>query len=222
VSDRRRARELVSEFSRTNTFHVIAGTVAGVGIIVLAVSISALVFRAYGWGLFVLTPFVVGFTTGYLVNRRELQTMKTTNALVLLAAALGCFGLILFALEGLICLILASPLAALLAIAGGAFGRRAATLGKEPSGPLYCVALLPLMFAADAISPPDALMLTNESIVIDAPSFRVWQAITSDDRIREPPTLVGKTWARLPRARPLGREGRRRDPERLFLHGRGA
>lgn len=171
---------------------MIAGTVSGVGIILLAVSISALVFHAYGWGLFVLTPFVVGLTTGYLANRRELQTMKRTNGLVLLAAALGCFGLILFALEGLICLILASPLAALLAMAGGALGRRAARLGKEPSGPLYCVALLPLMFAADAISPPDALMLTNESIVIDAPSPRVWQAITSDDPIREPPTFVGK------------------------------
>jgi general stress protein CsbA len=183
---------LASEFSRTNAFQVIAGTLAGVGIILLAVFISALVFRAYGWGLFVLTPLVVGFTTGYLVNRRELQTMKTTNGLVLLAAALGCFGLILFALEGLICLLLASPLGALLAIAGGTLGRRAARLGKEPTGPIYCVALLPLMFAADAISPPDVLMLTDQSIVINAPTSRVWQAITNDDPIREPPTLVGR------------------------------
>ena len=192
MTDHRSIRETLSEFARTSTFQVIAGTLAGVGIILLAVLISALVFRAYGWGLFVLTPFVVGFTTGYLVNRHELQTMKTTNALVLLAAALGCLGLIMFALEGLICLVLASPLAALLAIGGGALGRRAARLGKEPAGPLYCVALLPLMFAADAISPPDALMLTDESIVIDAQPSRVWQAVTSDDPIWEPPTLVGR------------------------------
>ena len=192
MNDRRSIRETFSEITRTRTFQVVAGTLAGVGIILLAVLISALVFRAYGWGLFVLTPFVVGFTTGYLVNRHELRTMKTTSALVLLAAALGCLGLIVFALEGLICLILASPLAALLAIGGGALGRRAARLGKEPSGPLYCVALLPLMFAADAIPPPDALMLTNESIVIRAPASRVWQAVTSDDRIREPSTLVGR------------------------------
>jgi general stress protein CsbA len=192
VTDRRTIRETLSEISRTSIFQVIAGTLAGVGIILLAVLISALAFRAYGWGLFVFTPLVVGFTTGYLVNRNELQTTKTTNGLVLLAAALGCLGLIMFALEGLICLILASPLAALLAIGGGALGRRAARLGKEPTGPLYCVALLPLMFAADAISPPDAVMLTDESIVINAPTSRVWQAVTSDDPIREPPTLVGR------------------------------
>lgn len=192
MRDRRSIGELLSEMSRTSSFQVVAGILAGVAIILLAVLISALVFRAYGWGLFVLTPFVVGFTTGYLVNRRELRTMKTTNGLVLLAAALGCFGLMMFALEGLICLILASPLAALLAIAGGALGRRAARLGKEPTGPLYCVVLLPLMFAADASFPPEALMLTNESVVINAPAPRVWRAITSDDPIQEPPTLAGR------------------------------
>lgn len=207
MSDRRSIRELASEFSRTSTSHVIAGTLVGVAIILLAVTISALVFGVYGWGLFVLTPFVVGLTTGYLVNRGELQTMKTTNGLVLLAAALGCFGLIMFALEGLICLILASPLAALLAIAGGALGRRIARVGKEPTGSLYCVALLPLMFAADAISPPDALMLTDESIVINAPASRVWQALTSDDPISEAPTLAGRLGLAYPQRGQLAGRG---------------
>lgn len=219
MTDRRSIRETLSEITRTSTFQVIAGTLAGVGIILLAVLISALVFRAYGWGLFVLTPFVVGFTTGYLVNRYELQTMKTTNALVLLAAALGCLGLIMFALEGLICLILASPLAALLAIGGGATGRRAARLGKEPSGPLYCVALLPLMFAADAISPPDALMLTDESIVINAPAPRVWQAVTSDDPIREAPPLVGRLGLAYPERGHLAGRGVGADRSGYFSTG---
>lgn len=35
-------------------------------------------------------------------------------------------------------------------------------------------------------------MLTDESIVINAPTSRVWQAVTSDDPILEPPTLLGK------------------------------
>lgn len=207
MTDRRSIRETLSEIARTSTFQVIAGTLAGVGIILVAVLISALIFRAYGWGLFVLTPFAVGFTTGYLVNRQELRTMKATNILVLLAAALGCLGLIMFALEGLICLILASPLAALLAIGGGALGRRAARLGKEPTRPIYCVALLPLMFAADAISPPDALLLTNESIMINAPASRVWQAVTSDAPILEPPTLVGRLGVAYPERGHLAGKG---------------
>jgi hypothetical protein len=192
MSDHRSVVRLIEEASRTKAFQVVVGTLAGVAIILLAVAISALVFHAYGWGLFVLTPFVVGFTTGYLVNRHELQSAKATNGLVLLSAALGCLGLILFALEGLICLLLAAPLGALLAIAGGALGRRAARVGKDPSAPLYCVALLPLMFAADALSPPEAMMLTNESTVIEAPASRVWRVLTSDDPIVQAPTLVGR------------------------------
>ena len=188
----RKLAALISQASQSKGFQVIVGTIAGVLIILFAVLVSAVVFRAYGWGLFVLTPFVVGFTTGYLVNRRDLQSMKTTNGLVLLSAALGCFGLILFALEGLVCLLLAAPLAAVLAIAGGAVGRRTARIGKDPMGPLYCIALLPAMFFADALYPPAGTFLTNESILIEAPAPQVWQALTSDAPIREPVTLVGR------------------------------
>ena len=200
-------RQWLSQGSRTRVFQVIAGTLSGVLIILLAVAISALVFRAYGWGLFVLTPFVVGFTTGFIVNRQELQSMSRTNGMVLLSAALGCFGLILFALEGLICLILASPLAAGVAVAGGALGRRAARIRKDPMGPVYCIALLPVMFAVDAVYPPAITMMTDESIFIDASAQQVWQAVTTDEPIREPATLVGRMGLAY--------------PERAHLSGRG-
>jgi len=192
MSERQGITQLLAEARRTKTFQVVIGTLSGVLIIVGAVAISALVFRVYGWGLFVLTPFVVGITTGFLVNRQELQSMKATNGLVLLSAALGCFGLIMFALEGLICLILASPLAAVAAIVGGALGRRAARIGKDPMGPVYCIALLPAMFAVDALHPPAITMMTEESILIDASAPQVWHAVTSDEPIREPATLVGR------------------------------
>lgn len=206
MSDRRSIAELFSEASQTRTFQVVAGTLSGVLIILLAVAVSALIFRAYGWGLFVLTPFVVGFTTGYFVNRRELQSTKATNGLVLLSAALGCFGLILFALEGLVCLVLAAPLGALAAIAGGALGRRGARIGKDPMGPVYCVALLPMMFAADALYPPAITMMTDESIVVESSAPQVWQAVTSDEPIHEPATLVGRLGLAYPkRARLSGR-----------------
>ena len=192
MDERRSFAELIAEASRTRAFQVGLGTLSGVLIILLAVAISALVFRAYGWGLFVLTPFVVGSTTGFLANRHELRSTKATSGLVLLAAALGCFGLILFALEGLICLVMASPLAAIVAIAGGALGRSAARKGKDPTGPVYCIALLPVMFAIDASFPPAVTMLTDESVVVEASTAQVWRAVTSEEPIGEPATLVGR------------------------------
>ena len=207
MSERRSVRQLLVEASRTKTFQVVVGTLSGVAIILLAVAVSALIFRAYGWGLFVLTPFVVGFTTGFIVNRQELQSMKATNGLVLLSAALGCLGLILFALEGLICLILASPLAAGVAILGGALGRRAARIGKDPMGPVYCVGLLPAIFAVDALYPPAITMMTDESIVIEASAPQVWQAVTSDEPIQEPATLIGRLGLAYPERSHLSGKG---------------
>lgn len=199
MGERRTIGQSIAEAGRSKTFQVVAGTLTGVLIIVVMVALSTLVFRAYGWGLFVLTPIVVGFTTGFLVNRHELRSMRATNGLVLLSAALGCFGLILFALEGLVCLIMAAPLGALGAVGGGALGRRAARIGKDPVGPIYCIALLPAMFALDASFPPAVTMVTSESIVIEASPTEVWQALISDQPILETPTLAGRLGLAYPR-----------------------
>lgn len=185
-------RRLTGWFKGSKNGQVLVGTLVGVLIIVFAVAISTLAFGSYGWGLFVLTPFVVGLATGYLVNRFQPMSARRTNGLVLLSAALGCFALILFALEGLICLILASPLAALLAIAGGSLGRTTAQRANDRSKPLYCIALLPFMFAADTISPPSAELVSQESIEISAPPERIWDEIISSAPIAERPTPAGR------------------------------
>lgn len=200
-------RRLADWFRGSNSGQVLVGTLTGVLIIVFAVATSTLAFGSYGWGLFVLTPFVVGLATGYLVNRFEPMTARRTNGLVLLSAALGCLALILFALEGLICLILASPLAALLAIAGGSLGRTIAQRANDRSKPLYCIALLPFMFAADAISPPSAELVSQESIEIAAPPERIWGEIISSAPIAERPTLAGRLGLAYPLSGHLDRSG---------------
>lgn len=187
-----RISRLLAKILDSRSFEIIAGTMAGVLIIILAVAISTLAFGSYGWGLFVLTPLTVGVATGYLVNRRELLSVQQTNGFVLVSAALGCFGLILFALEGLICLILAAPLGAGVAIVGGLAGRKLASSGKGPSGPIYSTALIPAVFALEAIYPPSAVLQSHNSITIDAPASAVWEALISEKPIKEPPTIAGQ------------------------------
>jgi hypothetical protein len=55
--------EPVAPESTQGSIHVVQGLLAGTSIIVLAVLVSAVTFGAYGWGLFVMTPFLVGITT---------------------------------------------------------------------------------------------------------------------------------------------------------------
>ena len=55
--------------------------------------ISAVTFGAYGWGLFVMTPFLVGITTGYLVNSENDLGSSRTMKLAIVSAGLGSLAL---------------------------------------------------------------------------------------------------------------------------------
>ena len=181
------------------------GVLAGVAIIVLAVLISAVTFGAYGWGLFVMTPFLVGMTTGFLANRRRSISFGQTSMLVMGATGIGSLALILLALEGLFCILLAAPLGAIVAIAGGGLGRAAARVGRKRDQPLMSLAILPALFALEAGMPPSAPIATHETIDIAAPSSAVWHALTDSSPIASGPGIVGFSGLAYPiRGRLLG------------------
>lgn len=181
------------------------GVLAGVAIIVLAVLISAVTFGAYGWGLFVMTPFLVGITTGFLANRRRSMSFGQTSMLVLGATGIGSLALILLALEGMLCILLAAPLGGTVAIVGGGLGRAAARVGREKDQPLMSLALLPALFALEAAMPPRAPIATHETIDIAAPPSAVWRALTDSSPIASGPGIVGFSGLAYPiRGRLLG------------------
>ena len=187
--------------------HVAQGLLAGMALVVAAVLVSALTFGAYGWGLFVMTPFVVGVTTAYVANRQVPLGRKRTMGLVLAAVALGGVALIMLALEGLICLILAAPLGAGVALIGGTVGQAMAGALHDKGSPLPCVALLPILFALEAAMPPAAPILVDETIEIDAPRAAVWSALTGSDPIESSPGMVGRAGLAYPIAGRLVGEG---------------
>jgi hypothetical protein len=184
---------------------IVEGLLAGLVLIVFAAALSTLVFGSYGWGLFVLTPLLVGITTGYLANREGVIGLGRTNSLVLAAAGLGGLALIALALEGLICILLAAPLAAGVAVVGGAIGRQLAIARRGGSTPLMSVALLPFVFALEAAMPPDIRIETRESIDIAAPPADVWRALTAAEDIAPEPGLAFRLGLAYPlRSRILG------------------
>lgn len=175
-----------------NIAHVVQGVLAGVAIIMLAVLISAVTFGAYGWSLFVMTPFLVGITTAYLANRSVALTLGRTFSLVMAAAALGTLALVMFALEGFVCILLAAPLGSVAALVGGAIGRAVAAIGHRRGKPLLSVTLLPAMFALEAAMPPSVAITMEQTIDIYAPPSAVWRTVVSDEPIGPPPALVAQ------------------------------
>ncbi len=191
--------------ARANVAAIIQGMLAGMALILFGLVVSVLAFGAYGWGLFVLTPFAVGLTTAYLANRNGLIGGARNQLLVLGAAGLGCLMLIAVALEGLMCIILAAPLGAAVALLGGAMGRRLAIAHGGGGAPLACVAMLPLVFALEAAMPPNVVLRSAASIDIAAPPAAVWRALISGEEIRPAPGLAFRLGLAYPiRSRLLG------------------
>ncbi|ODT85323.1 SRPBCC family protein [Phenylobacterium sp. SCN 70-31] len=164
---------------------------AGTGLMVFAVAASTLVFGAYGFGLFVLSPLLVGFATGFLVNRRtEPRSAGATAGWVFGATFIGSAMLIAFGLEGGICMVMASPIMAGPAIVGGLVGREFAIAGRARTKPVVMsLAIMPLAFAVDAAMPPETLLITHETIEIDAPPSLVWAALIDMGEIGPEPAL---------------------------------
>lgn len=187
---------------------ILGGFVAGMGICVFAVAVSALAFRTYGWGLFVLAPLLMGWVTGYLANRRVLLSSGDTFKLVFTTASLGGLMLIVFALEGFICLLMAAPLAILAAWFGGTLGRDMAIQRGDKANPMMMsVAVLPLVFALEASVPAQLTLASQESIEIDAPPAAVWSAITASRDLMPGPTLPFRLGLAYPVSSELRGEG---------------
>lgn len=159
----------------------------GLGLAALCVR----VFEHYGWSLFLGLPVVVCFLSAFCTSfRREVSFSCAYWISVLSLLCLGCF-ILVFALDGAICLLMALPLAMLLGTIGAVLGLRLgrAWRGGLPSVlPLLLVLLFPGLVAFDrATKPPEPLRSVSTSVVVRAPIQRVWQTVLAFPRISEPP-----------------------------------
>jgi hypothetical protein len=159
---------------------------AGMALTLASVAVGALFFGAYGYGMFIASPFVVGATAGYLVNRNGDVGLLRTEQVAAAATALGGAALVVAALEGIVCIVMASPLVLAVALMGGMFGRDIAVSSRRSARQtLLSVTLLPLVFAVDTVTSATTFD-TTETIFVDAPAPVVWNAIIRMDVLNEP------------------------------------
>ena len=145
-----------------------------------------------------------------------------TGLLVTIATALAGIALVVVALEGIVCILLASPLGLGAALIGGIFGRSIALYTKHtPRQTLGGLALLPLVFAVG--KPPASdnklrYLPNHQGQCAARGGLEVYRAHGTDRRSRCPAVSRGDG---LPAAR---RDHRRRDrrstPRRIFDRNR--
>ncbi len=149
----------------------------------------------YSWGLFLGVPFVVGFVASWFYNYGTLHPRMQTAAVCVVATSVIGVLLIGFHQEGLICLLMALPLALPFAIAGGLAAHHSLA-GRGVSSPQVTasLALFPLLLFAEHIAnfTPPALPVVT-SITINAPASTVWRNVIAFPPLAAPHELLFHT-----------------------------
>ncbi len=132
----------------------------------------------YGLSLFVLAPFATGWTAAWWLLRTGHPRAGHGHGAAQLALLLGKIAMLLFGVEGVLCLGMAYPLTAPLAALGVVAGRALAGMHRPgPSHGLMVLLWIPWMLAVDGRSPEPPLREVETSIEVDASVEQVWARV---------------------------------------------
>jgi hypothetical protein len=151
-------------------------------------------YHEYGIALFILTPIFIGFASVALYGHNFPITRSQSFKLGLLTLAIYTLGLLIFAIEGLICIAMAAPIGLLFTLTGSFIGF--AVVNKKPDKTLLTMLLLvglfPLFSFWDTQTQPTITPVTT-SIEINADKATVWKNVVRFPQLNEPTELIFKT-----------------------------
>jgi hypothetical protein len=159
----------------------------GVGLTVL----GAQVLKNYGWGLFVAVPFCMGFGAAMVYGMRQPRSLIGCVGVACLSVVLLGGALLGFAVEGVICLLMAAPIALPLTAFGGicayAVQRRR---WFQTEAPVVLSALLLFVpgveWTEHIIARPSPVFMVRTAIDVQALPERVWHEVVAFSEIAPP------------------------------------
>src|SRR5262249_41871168 len=134
----------------------------------------------YGLGLFVGLPFGLGLMAALLYGYHQPRRLGECLGVALLATSFLGLALLLVAVEGLICILMAAPIGMALALLGATLGyviqrRGGHTAGTTAILPAILLMLPAIMGAQSASRERPPLFAVVTAIDVDAPPEAVWR-----------------------------------------------
>ena len=178
---------------------------------VVLVAIATRVLSDYAWGLFAAIPFSQGALVSLAMGIHGRRNAWECVVAALLAVALTSAALIVVALDGLLCIAMAAPIAMAFAVVGALFGwalqNRLPNGGNAVASIIICILAAPAIMGAEAVTPREAPTYeVTSSVVIDAPPSVVWQHVIAFPDLPPPTWLPFRAGVAYPeRARVVGR-----------------
>jgi hypothetical protein len=149
----------------------------------------------------------MGATSGVMFNKRARHGLGATIGVALTSVALTGTSLLLFGIEGGLCLMMAAPIAAIVATLGAIIGRSttAAHYGPDAAGAFLLV--LPLAALGESRLAAPSLREVTTAIDVDAPPERVWPNVIGFSDIDEPPSWFFDLGVAYPKRARIAGEG---------------
>jgi len=147
---------------------------------------------SYGLGVFVALPLLIGFISALLYCRNAPErTWVECGKIAMGSALLAGAGALIAGIEGLVCLLMASPLVFPLAWMGGVLAYSLqARFWRRRSSPVFLLFLLlsvPLLMGAEAAVPRQAPVYeVRTAVEIAAPPETVWRNVVSFRQLPPP------------------------------------
>ena len=145
----------------------------------------------YGIALFILTPLFIGLASTILYGHNRELTKKEATQISLLTLGVFTLGLIVFAIEGLICIAMAAPIGLLLTWVGGLIGLT--IINKRPNNSLSSIILLLILIPSTAFieknNEPNIKPVTTK-VIIDAIPETVWRNVIEFPQLDEPTEFI--------------------------------
>lgn len=158
---------------------------------VLGVVFEAQVLQSYGFSLFVGAPFTLGMISVLLFGFSRPQPLGACLAVAMAATAAAGVAILLVALEGFICLIMAAPIAFTLSLFGAVVGyaiqSRPWLYDQALTVTLAVLGALPALMAAESANEPEpAVRAIHTEVIIAAPPDKVWPHVIAFPPLPEP------------------------------------
>lgn len=159
------------------------------------------VFRNYAWGLFIWLPFVLGASSTLLYGYNNQTSKPKLFSISLWTLLLFCLGLLAFAWEGIICMIMAFPIGLFFTWLGHLAGYKIlqSKVGNASTTVILLFLSVPsLMAFENAKSDQEEVRSVITFIEINAAPEKVWQNVISFPQLKEPKEFIFKTGVAYP------------------------
>lgn len=153
------------------------------------------IFKEYGWTVFLVIPFIIGFLPPYINGKLSEISKKESYNLSFITLGIVLIGLLIFAIEGMICIAMSLPIIALLVWLGSYLGFKA-NYGKWINPTNTTIGLLIICISSmsfDYSNEPENLIPVRTTVIINSNIESVWKNVVTFEKIEEPNDWIFKT-----------------------------